>query len=685
MNFVKGRGTAFRHLAVVVALAGAPLRAEVVRLEVLRREPFAAGHTFGRSGPYERLIGTLHFEVDPALAANRRITDLALAPRNGRGRVELAADFFLLKPADPGRGNRRLIYDVNNRGNKLILGAFNDRGGNHPASLEDAGNGFLLRQGYSVLWCGWNGDVRPGDGRLLIQLPVAQKQGPQGPEPITGRIYAEVCVNATSLSEPLAWGNSTPYAAVPADSSDTRLTARPLRSAPAEEVPRSEWAFARVVDGKPVPDPTHLYLKDGFKPGWLYEVVYSTRDPRVTGLGFAAVRDAVAFFRYAAADGVGSSNPLAGAIERAYGFGISQSARFLTHLLLEGFHVDEAGRAVFDALMPHVGGGGKGLFNGRFVQTTRHGSQHEDNLYPSDFFPFTTVPQRDPASGEEGSLLDRARALGHVPRVFFTETSTEYWSRAGSLLHTDVEGKVDVAPAPEVRMYFFAGAQHGVSARSDRGIYQHPVNTLDHRPLLRALLVALDEWVTAGREPPPSRFPRIADGTLVDIERFRASFPALPGVEAPRVLFTPRRLDLGPRWRTEGIANNVPPLVGEPYRTLVPAVDADGNERAGVRLPELAVPLATYAGWNLRGAASGAEGMLSRWTGVELALPRDEAERRQRGDPRRSVRERYPSREAYVARILEAVLALERERFLLAEDVVAITRRAGERAELWAD
>ncbi len=649
--------------------------AEVVRIEVTRREPFADGHSFGRSGAYEILSGRMHIEVDAAHPANARVVDLELAPRNTRGKVEFWTDFFLLKPVDPQRGNRRLFYGVNNRGNKLALGAFNNRGGNAPRTLEDAGNGFLMRQGYSILWCGWNGDVTAGNDRLLVDLPVAR----DGERSITGKIHAEICVSEKTFSQPFYWGNSDPYPSVSLDNGDATLTLRPNRSEPAQLIPREKWAFARWENGEAVPDPKHLHVADGYRPGWLYELLYTGKDPRVTGLGFVAVRDVVSLFRYGSRQSEPAANPLADTIEWAYIFGVSQSGRFIHHFIYQGFNGDEKSRPVFDGAISHVGGGGKGFFNSRFAQTTRHGSHHEDNLYPSDVFPFTSVPQRDPVSGEHGDILARSRASGHVPKLFFTETSTEYWARAGSLLHTDVEGKRDIAPDPNVRIYFFSGAEHGISTSPARGMYENQRNILDHRPLLRSLLVSLDRWVGDGVEPPPSSYPRIDDGTLVDLETWRRSFPKMPGVRLPESFYTPLRLDFGPRWRRQGIADYVPPRVGPPYTTLLPAVDRDGNERAGIRLPDVAVPLATFAGWNTRAAPYGAEGMLSRWSGSYWPLAHTPEERQKRGDPRRSVRERYATRDAYLSRVTESALDLEKRGLLLGEDVVETLRAAAQR------
>lgn len=671
--------------AVIIATAE-PASAEVTRIEIQRREPLADGYRFGRSGSYEKIVGRVTVELDPSHPANAVITDLELAPRNARGKVEFWSDFCLLQPTDPERGNRRLLYDVNNRGNKLALRAFNEGPyENDPSTLEHLGNGFLMRRGYSVLWCGWNGDIVPdGRQRLLIDAPVARhKDG----SPLTGKIHVEICRNEKVFSQPFywgRWGNSAAYPAVSTDNRNARLTMRPHRGAKPTEVPRDGWAFARLEDGQPVPDPTHLYVKDGIRPGWLYDLVYVGRDPRVTGVGLAAVRDVAAFFRYAKADNAQLPNPAAGAIEKAVIFGISQSGRFIRHFLYEGFNTDLRGRMVFDGAMIHVAGGGKGYFNHRFFQTTLHGSQHQDNLATSELFPFNTVPQIDPVTDRRGDMLRRARAANHVPKIFFTQTSTEYWTRGASLLHTDVQGKRDVPLDENVRLYLVAGAHHLDAAPPERGNFQNVQNTLKHRPyVLRALLVAMDQWISTERQPPQSRYPRIDDRTLVDLATYQRNFPKIPGVEPPRVLYRPLRLDFGPRWLKQHVADFAPAKSGTAYRTLVPAVDGDGTDLAGIRLPAVQVPVGTYTGWNLRSADIGATDMLARWSGSFIPFVRTEAQRRRASDPRLSILERYPTREDYIGRIAEATISLQRQRFLLAEDVVAIIAEAATR-DYWS-
>jgi hypothetical protein len=363
--------------------------------------------------------------------------------------------------------------------------------------------------------------------------------------------------------------------------------------------------------------------------------------------------------------------------EAALAFGISQSGRVLQHMLLEALHVDEIGRMVFDGALIHVAGGGKGSFNHRFAQTTRHPSELEDQQYPADFFPFATVPQDDPVTGETGDLLARARAAGAVPKLFYTMTSTEYWTRSASLLHTDVTGTRDLPLAPEARLYMFAGAQHGNWQSPSRGPYQNCGNPLDHRPPLRALLLALDAWACEGVAPPASAYPRLADGTLGSVDDYRAAFPAIPGVALPNGNLAPPRLDFGPRFAALGIADRQPAGFGPRFVTRVPLPDADGNDRGGIRLPEIAVPLGTYTGWNLRRPEVGAPAKLARWSGSFVPFARDEALRGR--DPRPSLAARYVGPEDYRRRLAAAARALVERGLLLDRDVAAITQR-GDRA-----
>ena len=661
-------------ISLVLGVSSIVSNGEVVRVEVTERSAFADGMSFGPAGAYERIRGRMYLETDPLDEANARICDLKRAPRNARGKVESWTDFFLLKPVDARKGNGQLLYDVHNRGNMLALWTFNDgERTNDPRSAVHAGNGFLMRHGFSVLWCGWNGEVQQDDTqRLLCGLPVATENG----KTITGRAHLEISSTEKVYSRAFSWspwGIGAAFPSVSLDNAGATLTMRPDRDAEGVEVPRAEWAFGRWEDGKLIPDATHVYVKDGLRPGWLYDLVYTAKEPRVTGLGLTALRDCVSFFRH----GDAKDNPLAGAIEKACVFGISQSGRVIHHFLFEGLNTDEQGRVVFDGALIHVAGAGKGMFNHRFRMSTEYGTQHEGRLSGSEFFPLAPLTQTDPVTGESGDSLARSRQSGHTPRIIFTQTSTEYWSRGASLLHTDVEGKKDLKLPDDVRVYFIAGAEHLGKSDGTNGICQRPRNTLDDRgPVLRAMLMNLSEWMQSGKAPPPSRHPTLADGTLVDHDTWRAAFPKIPGCNLPAHHYEPARLDFGPRFHSEGIAEIVPPKMGQPFRTLLPAVNADGNETCGIMLPEVAVPLGTYTGWNLRAAKFGAETMLSPLDGVFLPFAKTKAEREKSGDPRLSLEERYPTRAEYLSRLTEAAKKLQAERFLLDEDVTRIIERA---------
>lgn len=650
------------------ALWSSVVEARVERMEILSREAFADGYEFGPAGAYERIKGRLHFAVDPGVEANQSIVDSNLALTDPRGLVTFTADFILLKPVNLALGNGRLIYDVNNRGSLTAFGSLNDaQWSNDPSDLSHAGNGFLMALGYSILASGWNWDVIEGEDRLQIDLPVATEGG----VPITGPVAAEITVDELSAAMPFAWGFSRGYAPASPDHTEATLTVRMDPDDARLPIPHDQWRYS---------GPTEITLAGGFRPGLLYELLYEAKDPTVVGLGLSAIRDAISFFRFEQLDDAGQPNPLMsadGLSEAVIAYGISQSGRVLQHMILEALHVDEAGRMVFDAAMIHVAGAGKGSFNYRFAPTTRHQSHREDQGAVADFFPFATVPVTDPESGQTASLLDRARGAGALPNLVYTMTSTEYWTRSASLLHTDAIGAADVELDPRARLYFIAGAQHNNGFGLDRGTFQNCRNPLDHRPILRALLVATDRWTTTGAEPPPSRYPSLAGGTLGTVEQYRSAFPVVPGVRLPQGNLQPRRLDLGPRFAGQGIADLQPAILGVPYPTRVPLPDADGLDLGGIRLPAVAVPLGTYTGWNLRHADFGAPHGLGRWAGSILPFAATEEVRRAAGDTRTSLAERYPSRENFISRTQVAAEALVTERFVLAPDVPNIVAAAG--------
>ena len=670
----------FRNLRCILTLSCAillsfQLDAKVSQIEIISREVFADGHKFGDTGAYEKIKGKLVYTIDPSHPANAAIVDLNLAPTNDVGLVEFSGDFLLLKPIDLEKGNNRLLYGVNNRGNLTMISFLNSAGrSNNPTTIEDAGNGFLMRQGYSLLWSAWNWDVRPGNDRLQIELPVITENY----KPITQKIAAEIVVGEFAQSQPLAFGNSRSYPAVNSKNpTKAVLTVRDSPQGQRTEIPREEWSFARVEEDQFLLDPTHLYIQSGFEPGKIYELIYEAKDPRVVGLGLAAARDAISFFRFDTKDDQGNLNPLVNTKasdlsrpdpDQAYIFGISQSGRFITHTIFQGFHVDENNRMVFDGARIHVPGGGKGAFNFRFAQTTHHPSHLEGNTMPADFFPFNYAPQRDPVSNQSGDVLAVAKRMGKIPRILITNNELEYWTRSASLIHTDVTATRDAAVHENVRIYMTNGAPHGPARSRKPGIYEHENNPLSSAPVARALLVALDRWVSDGVSPPASRHPRLDQGELLTPAEHRDLFPKIPGMRHPGKNLRPPRLDLGEDFWKKGIMTRVPPKMGIPFETRVPGFDADGNGVGGIRLPELTVPLGTYQGWNPRNRSAGSSEFLARFAGSFWFLPRTKNQRLSVGDPRPSIEERYTSKTDYVAQVNDAVEKLIGDGFLLEED-----------------
>ena len=632
----------------------------VVRLDMTRREPVLDGAAFkgtgGTGSAYEKIEGVLHFSSDPAARPNEPIADLGLAPRNARGLVEYSADLYLLRPLDGGR--HRLLLDVPNRGRKIALGMFNSTPrSNDPTSREDFGNGFLMRHGYTVAWIGWQPDVPRRDGMMAMTVPRVPG--------VSERMRCEFRPNARVDMLPLADRYHIPHPVARLDDPEAELHVRDHADAPAVTVPRSAWRF---------PDTGSIALDGGFQPGRIYDCYYRAQDPPVVGLGFTAVRDTASFLRWGTA---AEGNPCAGTIDRSYVFGVSQSGRFLRHLLYLGLDEDEAGRFVWDAVIPHVAGARRGEFNCRFGQPSLNAVHAVGSL-----FPFTDGEQDDPVTGQRDALLRRLAGRAKPPRIFTINTSAEYWRGDGSLVHTDVGGTRDVTPPAHVRQYLFAGSQHTPGAlpppaadpnTGGRGF--HPFSVVDYSPLLRAALVNLDRWVAEDLEPPPSAVPRLADGTAVAAETIREVYAGIPGARFPDHVQRPQRLDFGPAVE-RGLAT-LPPKLGAPFVTFVSAVDGDGNERAGIRPPELRVPLATFMGWNPRHPEQGAPGDIMAMMGSTLAFARTAPDRGRTGDPRASIEERYTNREGYLARVRQDAGAMVAARQLLAEDVDAVVERAG--------
>ncbi len=651
-----------------------------IELTPHERIVFADGHAFDATGPYERLKGRARFAVDPLAPAQASVVDLGLAPRGADGLVRFESDFMILRPVDVRRGNRRIFFDYGNRGNVRCLQFFNDApASNDPCSAAHAGNGFLMRRGYTIAWLGWQADLLPGNGRLLLDVPVAMQDG----VPVTGAVRVEYITAETGVTTlPLSgWVSTRSHPTVSLDTRRARLTRRRYAEDARVEVPHDQWRFARIEGGSGldnqgaefsvVPSDTHIHLPGGFEPGWIYELVYHGKAPLVLGLGHVAVRDFVSFLKHGDRDVAGQANPVAVAgdpIEKAYAWGRSQTGRCIRDFVYLGFNADATDRRVFDGVMPHVSGGGLMWLNHRFANgVVPAGQEHEDHYNPADRFPFSYAESRDHFTGKTDSILKRAAT---DPVVLHTQTATEYWQRRGSLVHTDTHGD-DLALPANARVYLWSSSQHFADPllnKPARGICQNDLNVVWTSMLFRAILDALDAWVTLGVEPPASRVPRRADGTLVDIDTWRRQFPAIPGTATPRGPNRLPRLDFGPDFASGVLVEPPTVLPGEGYPILVPAVDPDGNDVAGVRAPMVQAPLATYTGWNLRARGFGI-GAMHEFTGSTIPLPETAEVAAQTRDPRRSIRERYDNAAGYVAAIEVAARRLVAERLMLDEDI----------------
>jgi hypothetical protein len=698
----------FALVGLVLAAAAGPAEARIVRLEIARVEPAFGGQAFGAVGPYQRLAGRAHGEVDPAHPGNAIVQDLHLAPRNARGLVEYATDVEILVPADVARGNGVLLVEVLNRGNKLALGAFDadvPPGVAERNALATAGDGHLLREGYTLVWFGWQADVLPGASRLTLTVPTARH--PDG-SPITGLVRAEMTTPqpATTLNLSSGWFTGLTHRSYPTASPDNRapfpdgflptLTVRAREQDPRVAIAGTEWSFGAcagggaVTGGAATPGDTQICYPAGFQPGRLYELTYRARDPLVMGLGFAAMRDLASFLRHEPKDGQGTANPVFRERQVAITFGASQSGRMIRTFLHLGFNQDEAGRRVFDGAYPHIGGGLMPL-NIRFAQPGRAWGEQIDHLYPAYDFPFTYARLHDPLTRRTQGLLDRCTATDTCPRIFHVATALELWEGRQSLGLTDPLGLAD-APEPEsVRTFIMVSTQHGAAAlplpaRAPFGNCQQQPNPNPQVWTMRALLAGLTAWVRDGQAPPASAVPRIADGTLVPPDQVR--FPPIPaneygGVARPAVrvlrVHNPLHvLDFGPLYRagdTSGIVAEPPRVGSATYGVLVPQVDADGNDQGGVRSVHLAVPVGTYTGWNLGRADRFEDGFCSL-SGSFVPFARTRAERLASGDGRLSIEERYPTPAAYVAAVRRAADGLVARRLLLPADAEALVAQA---------
>ena len=662
--------------AVLAGLA-APAYARITRIEIATvQSPTFEGASFGTVGQYEKLAGRFFGEVDPNDPLNALITDIKLAPRNARGMVEYSGNILIIRPVDPTKGNHRLLFEINNRGNILSFGLLNDaaKNSNDPSTAADAGNGFMMRQGYTLVWSAWDAvsGTRPdvGGGPFVLDAPIARN--PDGSD-IIGPSLEEFVID-----DDRAWAAPLTYPAASLDTARAVLTYRAQVEDKPISVPADQWRYN--ASGTSI---SLLPVGAKFKTGMLYELVYPAKNPIVAGLGFAATRDLAAFLRYANADDAANPNPLAGDVRQVYTTCTSQPCRFMRDFVALGFNEDADApsdesrrglrRKVVDGVLNWVGGASGVFLNYRFAQPFRTHRQHIARWYPETRFPFAYQTTTDSVTGRTDGLLRRCSGSETCPKIIEADSDNEYWAKDGALAHIDTQGR-DLPDAKDARIYLLADRPHGDGIPvSGPGICQQPRNPLVGNPGLRALLVALDGWAAAGIEPPESLVPRVGDGTLVRSAQHDVGFPHIPGVQYNGRIHEGDLMDFGPQ-ASEGILSFLPPhRVGSPYPALVPKTDADGNTLAGVRLPDIAAPIATYTGWNLRRTPP-EEGCDA--SGMVIPFARTKAERTASGDPRLSLEERYSDHESYVRAVSTSAHDLEGRRLLLGEDAERYIRAA---------
>jgi len=656
------------HISVIIMTPTVAF-AELVSFDIVEIEsPYFTGRSFGTVGQYEMITAKATFAVDPDHKLNAVITDIDIAPRNQDGRVEAIADVAILRPIDVTKGNGRLFYEVLNRGDKISLILMNDAPWEGYYNPLAAGNGYLMNEGYTVVWSGWQGDMPSGENRMGLQVPIVEN--------VVGMVRDEFIFNHNY--DPFVATLSYPATSLDADKAELTVRARQTHARVTPEDLTFDYFVAERAGIAPYTDKQIvIHRPHGFDANAIYEFTYEARNPSVMGLAFATVRDLVSFLKNSPEDRAGNPNPLfhnhRPTINYTYGLGISQSGRFVRDYLYQGFNQDELGRMVFDGLMPDVAGSRKTWTNFRFAQPGRYSREHEAHLQPGDQFPFTYGVMEDPLTGKTDGILKKCIESDTCPKVFHTDTATEFWQARASLVVTDTNGN-DIVLPDNVRAYYMAGTPHSEIFGTQPytvGSCQSLSNVLQNGGPMRALLHALDLWVREGVEPPDSEFPSIADGTLVNVDQKSVGFPVIPDVHFPGVINRLRVTDYA----------KVPPQEGAIYPIFVPKVDRDGNEIAGIRLPDVSVPIATYTGWNIRTSGTSA-GSLCSVVGSTIPFEIQKAEQIRRGDPRASIEERYISHEAYVEKVKNAANSLFKKRLLLAEDVtlyvdIALNRDIG--------
>jgi hypothetical protein len=621
--------------AAAFFLLAACATAEVARIEIQSRKD---------EGAFERIVGRVYFAIDPQAQANQTISDLPLAPLNPEGKIEFSGDLLLFRPKASSKNRNTVFFEIVNRGGPQALYILSDaRGGGGAPETWGLGDRFLVEQGFTVAFLGWQFDVAKSQG-LTFQAPVARVEG----------VVRESYVDAEPSDRRVAFGLS--YCASDPTDATARLTFRSHIDDPAKEIPRDHWRFANRGCA--------VVRDQGMGPG-LYEAVYQAKDSPLAGLGLAAIRDYASYLKH--------ENPASPQKVIAYGY--SQSARFLRQFLRDGFNIDEHGRQAFDGMIVASAGAGGGSFNHRFAVPGNAGNSVLSFLRPVDVPPFL-----------DSALLARSEQAHVVPKIFYTFTSTEYWARAGSLTHTTEDGKSDVSLDPNSRLYFIGGTAHSggpfpPGKRFAGGQeFQNYANFAEQRWVDRALLLDLDAWIHSGKEPPSSRYPSVARAELV--EHASVKFPKIPGFTFPGYMPQVWHMNFGGEFETRRIIALEPPVLSRPYQVLVPQVDTNGNDLSGIRIAEVAVPLGTYMGWNVALPQLKDLHYLSGLIGSFIPFPATLKDRIASGDSRLSIEERYRTRDDYLKQVRQSANELVRERFMLPADIPPVLERAGQTWDL---
>ena len=646
--------------------------ARITNLTITSTALAFGGYSYPGVGQYQKIVGTATGELNPNDPHNSGIVDLALAPRLANGNVQYTTSFYILKPVDLTKGNHKVHYEPPNRGSKTYSGLNRANGGNDPASLTDPAvlaTAFLWSRGYTSVFVGWDqaAGTDPTGFNQFIILPIAKNADGSS---ITGPAYDYIVLGAGVISNPLT------YTAATLDQTKATLTTRKhLNDAPVA-IPASGWAYDATGNSISL-----LPAGTAFNANDIYEFSYIAKDPTVNGVGFAAFRDFMSFLRFSAQDDAGVKNPMAGDITRVYTEISSQPGRFLNDYVTLGFNADESSRMVVDGIMNWISAGSGIDGNVRFGQPGRTARNRQHLLYPESFFPFADVSTTDAISGKTQGRYTLCEKTNTCPLKMNIYSANEYWVKTASLLHTDPAGTVDLADYPLSRHYFMSSMQHGTGNATSKGLCQQFGNPLDSSPVQRALWTALDLWSTQGIAPPPTAVPRLDNKTMTKpLPQSAVGFPNIPGVQYTGLQTTRYRFNYGPNFYTTGIPTIFPPNVIAPYQdnpangpiyqSYVPTTDADGNDIAGIRLPDVTVPLATYTGWALRSIANdGPDGCES--TGQYIPFQQTQAARIAAGDPRLSVQERYGSFSGYYFALLFAINDMVGRRLMLAEDAPA--------------